>query len=103
KEAKTLKRSMLQNKDFTPTVAFPSPVLKGIDALPPLHGYVITTPKPRASIVLEAPPDAEHLAEGDSPDPILAIWRYGLGTTAAWTSDLAPNWARDWMTWDKFR
>jgi uncharacterized membrane protein len=103
KEAKTLKRSMLQNKTFSAQVAFPSPILKGIDAMPPLHGFVLTTPKPRASVVLKAPPDAQETAAGDSPDPVLAIWRYGLGTTAAWTSDLAPNWARDWVGWEKYR
>ncbi len=103
KEAKTLKRSMLQNKTFSAQVEFPSPILKGIDALPPLHGFVLTTPKPRASVVLKAPPDAQETAAGDSPDPVLATWRYGLGTTAAWTSDLAPNWARDWVGWEKYR
>ena len=103
KEAKTLKRSMLQNKTFTAQMEFPSPILKGIDAMPPLHGLVLTTPKPRASVVLKAPPDAQETAKGDSPDPVLAIWRYGLGTTAAWTSDLAPNWARDWVGWEKYR
>jgi uncharacterized membrane protein len=103
KEAKTLKRSMLQNKTFTAQVEFPSPILKGLDALPLLHGFVITTPKPRASLVLKAPTDAQEQAAGDAPDPVLATWRYGLGTTAAWTSDLAPNWARDWMGWEKYR
>ncbi len=103
KEAKTLKRSMLQNKTFSAQVEFPSPILKGIDAMPPLHGFVLTTPKPRANVVLKVPPDAEERAAGDSPDPVLAIWRYGLGTTAAWTSDLAPNWARDWVGWEKYR
>jgi uncharacterized membrane protein/Mg-chelatase subunit ChlD len=103
KEAKTLKRSMLQNRTFAPTVQFPSPILKGIDAMPSLHGLVLTTPKPRASVVLQAPPMAEEVAKGDAPDPLLAIWRYGLGTTAAWTSDLAPNWGRDWMAWEKYR
>jgi uncharacterized membrane protein len=103
KEAKTLKRSMLQNKTFNTQVEFPSPILKGIEAMPPLHGFVLTTPKPRASVVLKVPPDAEEAAKGDAPDPLLAIWRYGLGTTAAWTSDLAPNWARDWMGWEKYR
>ncbi len=102
KEAKTLKRSMLQNKTFVPTVEFPSPVMKGIDSMPPLHGYVLTTPKPRASMILNAPPLAEEVAKGDAPDPLLAIWRYGLGTTAAWTSDLAANWGRDWMNWEKY-
>ena len=103
KEAKTLKRSMLQNKTFSPQVEFPSPILKGIDAMPPLHGFVLTTPKPRANVVLKVPPDAQETAAGDSPDPLLATWRYGLGTTAAWTSDLASNWARDWIGWEKYR
>lgn len=101
KEAKTLKRSMIQNRVFTPLVEFPSPVLKGIDALPPLRGFVLTTPKPRASTVLRAPP-AEGEPAGDV-DPVLATWRFGLGTTAAWTSDLAPNWAVDWIEWEKYR
>jgi hypothetical protein len=77
KEAKTLKRSMLQNKTFAPRVEFPSPVLKGIDALPQLHGLVLTTPKPRASLVLQAPPLAEEAAKDSTPDPgarDLAIW-----------------------------
>ena len=103
KEAKTLKRSMLQNKTFTAQVEFPSPILKGIEAMPPLHGFVLTTPKPRANVVLKVPPDAQETAAGDAPDPLLAIWRYGLGTTAAWTSDLAANWANDWIGWKKYR
>lgn len=100
KEAKTLKRSMLQNKVFTPEVEFPSPVLKGIDALPALRGYVLTTLKPRAASVLRVPASKEEPTEND---PLLATWRFGLGTTAAWTSDLGPSWAQDWLGWDKYR
>ncbi|MEO7318486.1 MAG: hypothetical protein ABIZ56_05815, partial [Chthoniobacteraceae bacterium] len=101
KEAKTLKRSMLQNKVFTPQVDFPSPILKGFDALPQLRGLVLTTVKPRASLILRAP--AGQGEEADQVDPVLATWRFGLGTTCAWTSDLAPNWAADWIGWDKYR
>jgi len=25
---------------------------------------------------------------------VLAVWRFGVGTAAAWTSDLSPNWRR---------
>jgi uncharacterized membrane protein len=103
KEAKTLKRSMLQEKNFTPTVRIPEPLLKGIDAIPPLHGYVITTAKPRATITLERTPDAQEMADGEPPDPILATWRYGIGNAGAWTSDLALGWGRDWVQWAKFR
>jgi uncharacterized membrane protein/Mg-chelatase subunit ChlD len=101
KEAKTLKRSMLQNKVFTPQVDFPSPILKGFDALPQLRGYVLTTSKPRANTILRVPPGEGEAA--DQLDPVLATWRFGLGTTCAWTSDLAPNWAADWIGWEKYR
>ena len=101
KEAKTLKRSMLQNRVFTPTVEFPSPILKGFDALPQLRGLVLTTVKPRANLILRAPPGEGEQA--DQVDPVLATWRFGLGTTCAWTSDLAPNWAQDWIGWEKYR
>jgi len=100
KEAKTLKRSMLQNKVFTPEVEFPSPILKGIDALPALRGYVLTTAKPRSSTILRVPPNAEEPAQ---LDPLLATWRFGLGATAAWTSDLGAAWAQDWIGWEKYR
>jgi uncharacterized membrane protein/Mg-chelatase subunit ChlD len=100
KEAKTLKRSMLQNRTFTPLVEFPSPVLKGIEAMPQLKGYVLTTLKPRATMILRAPPNPGE--EGDMPDPVLATWRFGLGTTAAWTSDLARSWGTEWVDWDKY-
>ncbi|MDB6149970.1 MAG: hypothetical protein JWQ44_1418 [Chthoniobacter sp.] len=100
KEAKTLKRSMLQNKVFTPEVQMPSPVLKGIDAMPPLRGYVLTTIKPRASTILRTPATKE---EPDQLDPLLATWRFGLGVTAAWTSDFGPSWAKDWLDWGQYR
>jgi len=100
KEAKTLKRSMLQNRIFTPQIEFPSPVLKGIDQMPPLRGYVLTTVKPRASTILRVPPEKEA---PDQLDPLLATWRFGLGSTAAWTSDLGAAWAQDWLDWDKYR
>lgn len=104
KEAKTLKRSMLQNRVFTPQVEFPSPILKGLEGLPELRGYVLTTPKARASTVLRAPPEPGEAGNAAGQvDPVLATWRYGLGTTCAWTSDLAPNWAVNWIGWDKYR
>ena len=36
-------------------------------------------------------------------DPILAVWQYGSGKTAAFTSDLSPNWGADWFDWDKYQ
>lgn len=96
KEAKTLKRSMIQDKiEFVPQQYFPSPIVKGIDAMPILKGYVLTTPKSRSTTILEGPDEKE-------PDPLLSVWRYGVGKTAAFTSDLSPNWAAQWINWDKY-
>lgn len=102
KESKTLKRSMIQNKTVTPEVGMDDQsVLRGLDAIPSLKGYVITTIRPRpAMTVLQVP--SEQSEDAGDIDPILAIWRYGLGQTAAFTSDLAPNWAAEWMSWDKY-
>jgi len=95
KEAKTLKRSMIQNKVFLPTIEFPSPILKGLGSLPELRGYVLTTPKARATTILKGP-------ETEEIDPVLATWRFGLGKTAAFTSDLSPNWGAAWVNWEHY-
>ena len=101
KESKTLKRSMLQNKHFTPEVAFPSPILKGIEGFPELKGYVITTAKGHpAMTILTAPPDAD---DADDQDPVLSVWQHGLGKTAAFTSDFSANWGEQWQQWDHFQ
>ncbi|MEZ5326242.1 MAG: VWA domain-containing protein [Verrucomicrobiales bacterium] len=96
KEAKELKRNMIQNETFTPAVEFPSAILKGIDALPQLHGYVLTSAKAQAEVVLKSPVE-------DELNPVLATWRYGTGTSAAFTSDMSPNWGKDWIDWDQFQ
>lgn len=98
KEAKTLKRSMIQNKTITPELNYPDQIVDGIDALPPLHGYVLASPKPQATTVLRVPEEEEG-----EVDPILSIWRYGLGMAAAFTSDFSPNWGKDWTGWDKLK
>ncbi|MCG8584893.1 MAG: glutamine amidotransferase, partial [Pirellulales bacterium] len=100
KESKTLRRSMIQNRTLTPEVSFPSSIVRGIDTVPPLHGFVLTTPKDRAETVLRAPLEEDN---ENQLDPILATWRYGLATTAAFTSDLSTNWCADWVNWERYR
>lgn len=56
---------------------------------PELLGYVVTIPKPRATI---------HLT-GPDGDPVLATWGVGLGRSAAFTSDLKDRWGLEWTTW----
>jgi hypothetical protein len=59
---------------------------------------VLTTPKPRAELGLKVP-----LKEEDQIDPILALGKHGLGRSAAFTSDLSPNWGADWVSWENYR
>lgn len=102
KEAKTLKRSMIQNEEIFPQSGFPSNILDGIEAVPSLQGYVLTSLKesgPVEDVLHTIPKDAE---QGEI-DPVLAVWRYGLGTTAAFTSDLSPNWGADWVNWEQYQ
>lgn len=101
KEAKTLKRTMIQEKTFTPNQGIITPVLKGVDTMAPLHGYVLTSLKPGAEPILETP--KSEGPEGDEIDPVLARWRYGLGVTAAFTSDFSSRWGKDWLGWDKYK
>jgi Ca-activated chloride channel family protein len=57
--------------------------------LPYVLGYVMTQPKPTASLLLAA----------ETGDPLLAICRYGLGTGLCWTSDLSEKWGGEWLGW----
>lgn len=102
KEAKTLKRSMIQNEEIFPQLGFPSQVMEGIQTIPSLQGYVLTSLKeegPVEEILFTLSPDAE---EGET-DPVLAVWRYGLGVTAAFTSDLSSNWGANWVNWEQYQ
>lgn len=106
KEAKTLRRSQIQKRTFTPLLQNNDSILKDLNGVPPLHGYVLTSEKddPRATILLSAPPKEDDMVADDSDvDPILAVWRYGLGTTAAFTSDLTDDWGKDWVKWEQFQ
>lgn len=82
--------SYLVNREFQPHILSSSleqitkPLLE--DEIPSLHGYIRTTQKPMASVLMTS----------DTGDPILAINNYhGLGTTAAFTSDVTSEWTKD--------
>jgi Ca-activated chloride channel family protein len=60
-----------------------------VESAPPLHGYVTTKPKPTGETILIS----------DLGEPILARWRYGAGTSVAWTSDVKNRWSVDWIRW----
>ena len=69
----------------------------GIDrVLPPISGFVLTQTKdsPLAQVLIQSP-------KPDSPEnaTILAVWTYGLGRTAALTTDGGARWASSWTEW----
>ncbi|MFH5802888.1 glutamine amidotransferase [Alienimonas sp. DA493] len=101
KEAKTLRRTLIQNKTVQPEVALGHPILKGLGELPPVRGFVLTTPKEGLTEQILRVPSDEQVAPGEF-DPILAVRQFGLGRTGAFTADLGPNWGADWVAWDGY-
>ena len=91
-ETQLAKRSYVVEEPFYPRQTSPSPILTGIETVPQLAGYVATTPKPAARVILSTHQD----------DPLLAAWQYGLGRALAWTSDATGRWAQRWVGWDGF-
>jgi uncharacterized membrane protein len=84
-------RSALHEVPFRASPVLPAPPTRGIDwsKQPALDGYVVTMPKPRASILLAAPED----------DPVLSTWSVGIGRTGAFTSDYKDRWGLKWLAW----
>jgi hypothetical protein len=65
--------------------------LPGVPAasFPNLTGYVATTPRAAADVILQSP----------QGDPLLATWEYGLGRVMAWTSDAQGRWTAGLLRW----
>jgi len=88
-ETKQAARRAFIEEPFIPAIITPHPILTGLSPLPQLTGYVATTPKAAAQIILTS-----HL-----DDPVLAVWQYGLGRVVAWTSDALGLWTANWLRW----
>jgi uncharacterized membrane protein len=83
-------RVYIYEEQFNPTLTADSPIMRGIDSVPPLDGYVATTEKDTATVIMRGGPEE---------DPILASWQYGLGRSVAFTSDASSRWAPSWISW----
>jgi uncharacterized membrane protein len=84
-------RSAIHESPITVSLGMPSAPTRGLDLArqPHLEGYVVTMPKPRASVLLAGPED----------DPILVTWSVGIGRSAAFTSDYKDRWGQQWLAW----
>jgi uncharacterized membrane protein len=89
------RRAFVENAKGIQPVIYTSSLLEGFfqTGVPKVYGYVGTTLKPRASLVM-------HGAEPD--DPLLANWSIGLGKCVAYTSDSTSRWGRDWVAWNGY-
>src|SRR5262245_23219332 len=94
-ETQLASKASLIEQPFKPQLTAPAhEAMQDVDwkAVPPLGGYVATTVKSTAELVLMS----------HQEDPVLATWRYGLGRTAAFTSDAKAKWATLWLRWRDF-
>ena len=44
---------------------------------------------------------AQVIFASDSDQPVFTVWQYGLGRTAAWTSDVKGAWTGNWLKWEQ--
>ncbi len=94
-ETQLASKASLVEQPFKAVVASPAhEAIQEIDwkNAPPLGGYVATSMKPNADLVLMT----------HQEDPLLATWRYGLGRSVAFTSDAKAKWGVLWVRWGGF-
>src|SRR5215213_4419345 len=80
--------------EFRANLQAAHPLLRNFtpNQIPQLEGYVGTTLKPDAELVLKSPDN----------DPVLAAWQYGLGRAVAWTPSVDSPWAESWANWPDY-
>lgn len=81
---------------YYPRGAARSQALRGIDGeeFPSLGGYAFSRPKPGADVLVD-------IARHDRHDPLLAVWRDGLGRVAAFTASPGED-AEQWAGWTAY-
>ncbi len=100
KEAQIVKRPLIAEPPggVQPTIVdYGAETMRGIRAIPPVLGYVITAPREASLARVTIEISNEH------KDPIAAQWQYGLGRVVAFTSDATTRWNDAWIQWNQFR
>jgi Mg-chelatase subunit ChlD len=93
KEARIAARSFINEGEFYPVVTSTAEAVRDLASSPAILGYVATSPKPTADVQLQV---------GELSDPLLAVWRVGLGKVTSWTSDGGERWAAGWAGWEGY-
>jgi Ca-activated chloride channel homolog len=94
-ETQLASKASLVEQPFKPQLTSPGhEAVQEIDwkNVPPLGGYVASSLKSTADLVLMS----------HQEDPVLATWRYGLGRSVAFTSDAKAKWGVLWLRWKDF-
>ena len=90
KEARAIRKNLIKEEPFTPVIRnVASPIMVGINAVPPLRGFVLTGPKQNKGLSMPI--------VGPEGEPIFAHHQVGLGRAAAFTADATNRWAQDWL------
>lgn len=92
KEAKTIRKNLVKEVPFVPTVQpTGSPIMASLTNVPELKGLVLTGEKNDPRILMPM--------TGPEGEPVFAHWQVGLGRSAAFTSDATNRWATQWLSW----
>jgi uncharacterized membrane protein len=94
RETMTASKSAIKETPFVPVILMADDLLAeiAVETMPPLLGFVVTNSKPSSRFVLAT----------ESGEPLLVWWRYGLGISVSFTSDVKNRWAAEWLTWQEF-
>jgi len=102
REARRVARPLVFEPEggLQPKITFRHETLSGIgDGIPNLRGFVLTERKDSSLVevpLLSPVPGEEANAS------LLAMWTYGLGRTAVFSSDVGKRWAKDWTAWPQY-
>ena len=93
-DVSAMTRQAIIQEAFIPKVNAADERLREIDwqRTPALLAYNLVSERPLAQTLMRTHKD----------DPLLAVWRYGLGTVIAFTSDAQPRWAQRWLGWEGY-
>jgi uncharacterized membrane protein len=100
-EVRRVARPLIHEPDppVAPQIIGSHEIVQGIDSLPPISGFVLTSIKDNPlveTIALSPQPADERHAT------IMAAWTYGLGRTAVLTTDAGKRWATSWTDWENY-
>jgi hypothetical protein len=98
RESRRVSQSFLYTQQFNPKLVLRSGATDKLDdPLPDLFGFVRTTLKPSPLVEMHV----EGPRTFDQRFPILATWQYGLGRSAAFTSDARTKPGKQIAGWDR--